>query len=77
MLELVETKEKELIRKVKIEQFGKTGEYSLSSVVRSLRDMGFSLDNAILSYYNDKEGLYVFGGKLPLITSDKIPKEAL
>ena len=73
----MDTKEKELIRKVKIEQFGKTGEYSLSSVVRSLKEMGFPLFNAILSYYNEKEGLYVFGGKLPLITQDKIPKEAL
>ena len=52
MLEQTESKEKELIRNVQIEQFEKTGEYSLSSVVRSLKEMGYPLDNQIISYYN-------------------------
>ena len=57
VLEDFDSKEKELLKRVRTERVERTGEYLLSSMVRSMREMGLTLEGHIMSYFNEKEGM--------------------
>ena len=48
----------------------------MSSLVRSLREQGLPLEDQLISYYNQREDIFIFAGKLPIISEDRIPEIA-
>jgi hypothetical protein len=53
----------------------KGGELNFSRLVQSIKDLGFDLENNLISYWSPTSEMYVFCGKDPLAPRITIAKE--
>lgn len=66
-----------MIRKVVVDRIERTGELVLSSIIRKIRELGYPLEGHMISYYDNKQDLYIYAGKYPIVNEQMIPKECL